>query len=239
MRAFIMVRNSSFRFNHRSSNLVQNNDKSNNFRQTRTKGPTNSRKKKFDEEVAKMLSTTRNCSDKICTLNFEIVDTCFIFTKRPESVLCDVPCVIEDCKKEIFYNVNCPIWTCVFKPTTTSSTTTTTGATTTSSTFGPLTTSSPEPLPGTDCNSLCITAWTFSIIFAFALILLAIMFVKNNRILRTLNRRLNSDYRELGESAPIIRGYSERDEFGFENVPLRADLSNESRNRTLEAETSF
>jgi len=189
-----------------------------------------------DQRVGKMLSTTRNCSDKFCSLNFQMVETCVILSKKPDSIACDVPCLTLDCNREFYYNVNCPIWTCVDFPTTTS--TTTTPSTTSSSlttTSYPFSTT-PNPVPLSDCNSLCATAWTLSVLLAIALVIFIVLFIRNRSLTRTLQTRLSSDYRDMTETTPIIRGY---DDAGFYNVPLTANVTERGYQRLAGRETEF
>lgn len=58
-----------------------------------------------------------DCGDRICSLEHRILPTCILYLPNPNTD-CNIPCKMENCKKEIHYFFDCPLWECVPKTTT-------------------------------------------------------------------------------------------------------------------------
>ena len=65
-----------------------------------------------------------DCGDKKCTVEHVMVQDCYLFI-HTNSSSCNIPCNLEDCKKELHHFISCPIWFCHNISTSTTTTTTT------------------------------------------------------------------------------------------------------------------
>jgi len=178
---------------------------------------------KFVSDLNKMMSTTRDCGDRICTLFFQIVETCILYVKSETHPSCDVPCDIRDCKLEIYHDIECPVWDCALKP----------NSTTTTIAPIPITTSTP-PTNFSECSAACIIAISFALLFALCFGIVLALFVRNRQLLIFLTDRFGrftemSDLQNADERTPIIRRPSDRRNFvntDFVNVDLEASADN-------------
>ena len=68
-------------------------------------------------KMSKKLFDNVDCGDKVCSLDYRVVPTCIIYMPNPKTD-CEIPCKMQNCKVEIKHFVECPLWTCVEKPTT-------------------------------------------------------------------------------------------------------------------------
>lgn len=66
--------------------------------------------------LKKLLTMSKDCTDRTCFLNFEYEETCFVYSATPDFPNCNYPCSADNCKLEVFFNIDCPIWSCLPKP---------------------------------------------------------------------------------------------------------------------------
>lgn len=159
------------------------------------------------------------CQDgRQCTVTYEFASVCTIYFGDDDHPLCEVPCVLEKCVKELHYDLNdCPVWFCTFpdNATTTTTASSTTGRTTTTARPSP-----PSPIsPGGYGTSVA-----FNVMFS-AFFLLCCGF-------KLFKKKI--------PSAPIIRrrppNSFENPNFGMpdpeENDPLLARMATRTRPTT-------
>lgn len=171
------------------------------------------------------METTRDCGDRICSLTFQIVETCALYIKTPEHKLCDVPCDVRDCKVEYYHEIQCPIWTCQMKPQTT--------------TISPNTTLipfPPEPTAGSDCSdAACITASFLAALFGLCFVTALIFLIRNRQMLRNMRARVQRYGFDDEERTPIFRRSQNLQnlEAGWENIHLGPVRQNETAESTV------
>jgi len=174
-------------------------------------------------QLGKMVSTEKDCGERICFLSFKVVENCIIYTKSPVHPFCNVPCDTRDCAVEIVHNVVCPVWFCTQKPTT------------------PM---PPTPPPShSSCETpACIAAASTSGILVLFVLCFLVLFWRKNALTNRLRARL-SEYERLEDTGPIFRRRNETSstEFNraiwsranpnvvaFQNIPLNEPGETES-----------
>jgi len=181
------------------------------------------------DKMTKMIGTERDCVDRFCILNFEVVENCIVYSASETHRTCDVPCDVRDCKLEIFHNVMCPLWVCTLKPTTPSP----------SPSPSP---SPPEPPSPFSCSTpSCVAAASSSGVMGIFLVFLAILLWKKTNLAHRLRARL-SNYerlddpesnmlRERVDMSPIVTGSAPLNTDANVNQPAslnRTSMVNES-----------
>jgi len=128
-----------------------------------------------------MLSTEKDCGDRICFLTLKVQENCLIYTKSETHPLCNVPCDIRDCAVEILHNVMCPSWFCTIKPT-------------------------PAPTPGPNswcATPSCIAGASATGIFGLLAVFLLVLLWRKTSLSNRLRARL-SFYERIDEPSSTI-----------------------------------
>ena len=139
-----------------------------------------------------------DCGTKICFLTHKLLDNCYLYV-HTNSTLCDIPCNLNGCGRELHHFIDCPIWQCQDYRTTTKATTSTTTATTTTAksttttmpnptttNFAPVTFS---PLPPLDHPVYLYSSIAFNILLVLVLLTVLIKKCKKALVRRFRNRR--------------------------------------------------
>lgn len=141
-----------------------------------------------------------DCGSTICHIEFKVLPSCHLYVKTP-GTNCSIPCFLENCKKELHFNVRCPVILCYPK-------------TTTTTTMAPTTTVS--PLPNECSNALCISSVVFNLLLLLILIFGGIWVFKK---VKHLHRART--YQQVEAERPVARNLENPI---FEDIPL---ISNE------------
>jgi len=124
-----------------------------------------------------------DCGSNICHIEFKLLPSCHLYVKTP-GTNCSIPCFLEECKRELHFNIRCPVILCYPKTTTT--------------TMIPTTTISPMP---DQCSSaLCISSVVFNALFIVLFVLCGLWVYNGVKRFRTARNYQGND-----EERPIVR----------------------------------
>jgi len=130
-----------------------------------------------------------DCPDRVCSFEHRLEPICNLFLPTPGTD-CTIPCKMEHCKVEIRHFIDCPIWTCVEKP----------------STLVPFPTTTPNPTPTAKPDSDTIPYLYASLALNTLLLTFCGLFLASvcRRRLRTTPNNSTADI-DLERGPPIIR----------------------------------
>jgi len=133
----------------------------------------NKRKKKLDKSQLE----TYDCPDRVCSFEHRVEPLCNFFVPTPGTD-CSIPCKMEHCKFEIRHFIDCPIWTCVEKPSTLVP-------------FSSTTNPTPAPKPDSDSNPFLYASLALNTLF------LSICGLFSVAVCRGRSRRTQNDSRDV------------------------------------------